>query len=78
MRYKIHDFVKLKDYTRHGDWKRHAGETAMIMEMDESTYPYRIQWRDKTTSRTPEENIVILEDNIDWVINRCIQELGGD
>jgi len=46
--FKVGLQVKLKSYTAYSDCKRHDGESATIMEVEESSI--QIKWEDETTS----------------------------
>lgn len=57
--FKIGDTIKLKDYTKHSDWKTHTNQEGIIYEVDKAIgYCFGIRWEDKSTSSAPLDNLI--------------------
>ena len=65
-KFSLYIKVGLKNYEKFGDWRRHRGEEAIIVEIlnrnssNDSIFGfnYRIEWEDGDTSRISEEDII--------------------
>ncbi len=57
--FKIGDKVKLKDYSSYSDWEIHNGQEATVTDLKVmSEFNISVIWKDKSTSRVSESNLV--------------------
>ena len=58
---EIGNKIKLKDYTKWSDHKRHKNQKATIVQklVDSSRFDYKIKWDNGDTSNIKKENLIL-------------------
>ena len=77
--FKIGDKVKLKDYSKYNDWRRHDHQTAIIKEKSRENggFDWRIQWKDGECSCVLVNDLVLIGDINNTLINKKVKCIDG-